>query len=128
MMADRSTSGRILIVVTDLMLESRITERAHVLGYDSSVASTIKTVREDLRSGPADLLVLDLQADGVPWQDVLTAAKEAQNGPIPILAYGQHTKPGLLRTARKGGCDLAVPRSQLVEEFPALIDQLLRRT
>ncbi|MEE8345771.1 MAG: hypothetical protein V3S20_00340 [Dehalococcoidia bacterium] len=128
MMADRSTSGRILVVVTDLMLESRIMERARALGYDVSIASTIQAVREALRSGPADVLVLDLQADGVPWQDVLAAAKEAPNGPVPILAYGQHTKPDLLRTARNGGCDLAVPRSRLVEEFPALIDQLRRRT
>ncbi len=103
-------------------------ERARALGYDVSVASTIKAVREALRSGPADVMVLDLQADGVPWQDVLAAAKEAPNGPVPILAYGQHTKPDLLRTARNGGCDLAVPRSRLVEEFPALIDQLRRRT
>ena len=128
MTADRSTLGRILVVVTDLMLESRIMERARALGYDVSVASTIQAVREAMRSGPADVLVLDLQADGVPWQDVLAAAKEAPNGPVPILAYGQHTKPDLLRTARNGGCDLAVPRSRLVEEFPALIDQLRRRT
>jgi DNA-binding response OmpR family regulator len=127
MTADRSTLGRILVVVTDLMLESRIMERARALGYGVSVASTIQAVREALRSGPADVLVLDLQADGVPWQDVLAAAKEAPNGPVPILAYGQHTMPDLLRTARKGGCDLAVPRSRLVEEFPALIDQLRRR-
>ena len=128
MTADCSTSRHILLVATDLMLESRVIEWARALGYGVTVASTIQAVREALRSGPADLLVLDLQANGTRWRDVLAAAREAPNGPVPVLAYGQHTKPDLLRSARNGGCDLAVPRSQLVEEFPALIEQLRRRT
>ena len=54
----------------------------------------------------------------------MAAVKEGAGGPVPVLAYGQHTKPDVLRAARDGGCDMAVPRSQLMEEFPALVEQV----
>ena len=125
--SESSTSGRILAVVTDLMLESRIREKARAVDYDVSVADTVQAIREELDSAPPDLLVLDLQAEGLPWREAVAAAKEGAHGPIPVLAYGQHTKPDILRAARDGGCDMAVPRSQLMEEFPALIEQVRRR-
>jgi DNA-binding response OmpR family regulator len=128
MRADSSTSGRILAVVTDLMLESRIREKARAMGYDVSVADTVQAVCEALDSAPPDLLVLDLQAEGLPWREAVAAAKEGADSPVPVLAYGQHTKPHLLRAARDAGCAMAVPRSQLMEEFPALIEQVRRQT
>ena len=119
-----SAKARILLVATDLILESRVVEPARALGYDVTTAGTLEAVREALRSGPADVLVLDLQADGVPWREVVAAAREVTNSRLPILAYGRHTKPDLLRAARAAGCDLAVPRSQLVEELPRLIERV----
>ncbi len=97
------------------------------MGYGVSVADTVQAVRDAVDSAPPDLLVLDLQAEGLPWREAVAAAKEGAHGPIPVLAYGQHTKPDVLRAARDGGCDMAVPRSQLMEEFPALIEQVRRR-
>ena len=127
MEAASSTSGRILAAVTDLMLESRIRQRARAIDYDVSVADTVQAVRDAVDSAPPDLLVLDLQAEGLPWREAVAAAKDGADGPVPVLAYGQHTKPDVLRAARDGGCDMAVPRSQLMEEFPALIEQVRRR-
>ena len=127
MRAEPSTSGRILAVVADLMLESRIREKARAMDYEVCVADTVQAVREALDSTPPDLLVLDLQAEGLPWREAVAAAKEGADGPVPVLAYGQHTKPDVLRAARDGGCDMAVPRSQLMEEFPALIERVRRR-
>ncbi len=109
------------------MLESRITEKARAMDYDVSVVGTAQAIREALDSAPPDLLVLDLQAEGLPWREAVAAAKDAADGPVPVLAYGQHTKPDVLRAARGGGCDMAVPRSQLMEEFPALIERVRRR-
>lgn len=126
MTPDSSTSGRILAVVTDLMLESRIREKARAMGYDVSVVGTAQAVRDAVDSAPPDLLVLDLQAEGLPWREAVAAAREGAGGPVPVLAYGQHTKADVLRAARDGGCDMAVPRSQLMEEFPALVEKVRR--
>ncbi|MBI2912952.1 MAG: hypothetical protein HYY03_03435 [Chloroflexi bacterium] len=104
------------------MLRSRVAEGARALGHDVAVADSVAAARDALRQQPPALLVLDLQAQDIAWQEVVAAAKEAG---VPVLAYGQHTKPSILRAARRAGCDLAVPRSQLVAELPALIERLL---
>ena len=119
-----SPRRRLLLVATDLLLRSRVVETTRALGYDVAVAETAEAARDALRRDRPALLVLDLQASGLVWQEVVAAAKAAPGGPVPILAYGQHTKPSILRAARRAGCDLAVPRSQLVAELPQLIERL----
>ena len=118
--------GRIILVSTDLIRESRIAEGGRALGYEVQTASTIDALSTALASTRPDLLILDLQAEGAPWREVIELARRAGDGGVPVLAYGQHTKPKLLRAARVAGCDLAVPRSKLVDELPQLIERTIR--
>ena len=118
MAGNLSTSGRIVLVATDLMRQSRVAEAARALGYAVAVATTIDEAREALHAGATAVVILDLQAEGIPWRDVLAAV-----GPVPVIAFGQHTKPDILRQAKAAGCRLAVPRSQLVAELPELIER-----
>ena len=115
-----STSGRIVLVATDLMRQSRVAEAARALGYTVAVATTAEEAREALRgdAGAGAIVILDLQTEGLPWRDVVAAA-----GSVPVIAFGQHTKPDVLRAAKAAGCRLAVPRSQLVAELPQLIER-----
>ena len=117
-MAGNLSSGRIVLVATDLMRQSRVAEAARALGYAVAVATTAEEAREALRGDAAAVVILDLQAEGVPWRDVLAAAS-----PVPVIAFGQHTKPDVLRAARAAGCRLAVPRSRLAAELPRLIEK-----
>ena len=118
MAGNPSTSGRIVLVATDLMRQSRVAEAARALGYAVALATTAEEAREALRGDAAAVVILDLQAEGLPWREVLAVAR-----PIPVIAFGQHTKPGILRQAKAAGCRLAVPRSQLVAELPQLIEK-----
>jgi DNA-binding NarL/FixJ family response regulator len=119
---------RLVLVATHLMFQSRIREGARALGFKVTTVDTMEAARDALHSAPTALLVLDLQAEGVSWEEVVAAAKERPGGPVPILAYGQHTKPALLRSARAAGCDLVVPRSRLVEDLPRLIERVVQGT
>ena len=119
MAGNLSTSGRIVLVATDLMRQSRVAEAARALGYAVAVATTVEEAREALRGGAAAaVVILDLQAEGLPWREVL-----AEAGAVPVIAFGQHTKPDILRQAKAAGCRLAVPRSRLVKELPQLIER-----
>jgi len=113
-----------VMTVTNLLFQSRIAEAARALGFEVAVATSDEAVREAMHAGPASLLVLDLQAENVSWREAVAAAGRAPGSPVPVLAYGQHTKPALLRAARAAGCDLVVPRSTLVEKLPSLIRRL----
>lgn len=118
MAGNLSTSGRIVLVATDLMRQSRVAEAARALGYTVAVATTAEEAREALRAGAAAVVILDLQAEGLPWRDVVTVA-----GSVPVIAFGQHTKPDVLRAAKAAGCRVAVPRSRLVKQLPRLIEK-----
>ena len=74
-----------------------------------------------IASAPA-LVVVDIHAAGIDANAVIAAAREAG---VPVLAFGRHTSAGDLRAAREAGADKVVPRSQLVEELPQLIADLV---
>jgi len=117
-MAGNLSASGIVLVATDLMRQSRVAEAALALGYAVAVATTAEEAREALRGDSSAVVILDLQAEGAPWRDVLAAV-----GSAPVIAFGQHTKPDILRQAKADGCRLAVPRSRLVKELPRLIER-----
>jgi DNA-binding NarL/FixJ family response regulator len=114
-------TATIIAVVSDIMFRSRIEEGVSALGYDCLVADEAASVIEAL-SGNAALALIDLHAEGIDWRETAALAREAG---LAVLAFGRHTEAQLLRDARAAGCDLVVPRSQLVEELPALIERML---
>ena len=110
-----------VITVSDLMFQPRITAAVRALGLEPRVADTTAAAGEAIAAGPA-LVVVDLQDRRVQAAEVITAAKAAG---ARVLAFGRHTDSGALRAARKAGADTVVPRSQLVEELPQLIERLI---
>ena len=111
--------NRILIVATDLMLQSRVREGAQVLGYEPVLADA------DALDDAGDALVfVDLHVEGIDWRDAVARAKAAG---APVLAFGRHTEADLLQQARDAGCDRVVARSTLVTELPRLIEALAGR-
>ncbi len=67
-----------------------------------------------------DAVILDLHA-GLETTDVVGLCTPLG---VPVLAFGRHTEPALLRAAREAGCAQVVPRSTFVEEMAALVKGL----
>jgi len=109
----------IVAVVDDLLFQSRLELQAQRLGYEFVVVDD----GASLERMPADvtLAIVDLHVRGIDWRAAVTKANERG---VPVLAFGRHTETQLLRDARDAGCDRVVPRSQLVEELPELIEEL----
>ena len=110
-----------VIAVPDLMFQPRIEAVARDLGFETEVADSALSARDALARRPA-LVIVDLHANGLDAETVIRGAKAMG---ARVLAFGRHTEPGTLRAARQAGADLAVARSQLVEELPQLIKQLI---
>jgi len=109
-----------VIAVPDLMFQPRIEAAARTLGFETEVADTPVSARDALARRPA-IVIVDLHAIGLDAETVIRGAKVV--GSV-VLAFGRHTEAATLKAARQAGADLAVPRSQLVEELPELISQL----
>ncbi len=103
--------ARIVALVTDLMLASRVEGSLRAAGHDVTVQGT---------AGPdaasADAIVADLEA--------VNAAEVAAIGP-PTLGFYSHVDVDTRRAAEEAGFDVVVPRSRMARELPALVEKLI---
>jgi hypothetical protein len=103
------------------MFEPRIAAAAETLNLPSRSVQNAQEFDDAVPSASA--AIIDLHDRTV---DALAAIGRAHAVGVPVLAFGRHTEPALLRAARDAGARIVVPRSQLVEELPQLIERLTR--
>jgi hypothetical protein len=104
--------ARVLSISTDLMLGSKVQETLKAAGHEVTSAPSI--AEADLEG--VELAVADLDIGGF---DALT-------GPgLPVLGYYSHVDVETKQAAEAAGVTLAVPRSRMARELPALVEKLL---
>jgi hypothetical protein len=102
--------SRVLAVVPDLMLSSRVAEGLGAAGHEVEVVAALpETVG-------ADAIVCDLEA--------VDPAAVAATG-VPALGFYSHVDVETRAAAEAAGIDVVVPRSRMARELPALIQALL---
>lgn len=102
--------ARVLAIVPDLMLSSRVEESLRSAGHDVAVMQSLPDPVE------ADVLICDLDAVDV---------KEVARADAPTLGFYSHVDVETKQAADAAGIDLAVPRSRMARELPQLVDELL---
>lgn len=109
-LAARSVA-RVLALVSDLMLASRVDGSLSAAGHEV-------TVRADPGEDASgfDLIVSDLE--------LVDAEAVAAIGP-PTLGFYSHVDVETRRRAEKAGFDLVVPRSRMARELPDLVSRML---
>ena len=97
-------SKRVFLATRDLLFRSKLGAVVTAAGGEVS--------RDEKE---CDLVVLEVADPGAPER-----IAELVGRGIPVLAYGAHVRPELLRTAREAGA-LAVPNSQVEERLRELL-------
>ena len=103
--------ARVVALVSDLMLASRVDGALTAAGHDVTVLGAPADDAAD-----ADLIVADLEA--VDPSEVVAI------GP-PTLGFYSHVDVDTKRRAEDAGFDLVVPRSRMSRELPELAERLL---
>lgn len=104
--------ARVLSISTDLMLGSKVQETLSAAGHEVVASASIGESTWD----GIDLIVADLDAEN----------PEALVGlGMPVLGYYSHVDVETKEAAEAAGVDLAVPRSRMARELPALVERLL---
>jgi len=103
--------ARIVALVSDLMLASRVEGSLRAAGHEVTVKAT-----PDAETVEADAIVADLEAVD---PDAVVAI-----GP-PTLGFYSHVDVETRGRAELAGFDVVVPRSRMARELPALIERLL---
>ena len=103
----------ILVMVPDLMFETRIADTARAMGY------RVESSKEKIAD--ANLAIVGLE-NNRHWQSFV---EKARSHNVPVLAFGRHTSLELLRLARTAGCTQIAVNSDIAERLPKLIEELL---
>jgi hypothetical protein len=104
--------ARVVSIATDLMLASKVDAMLTAAGHHVILARSV----EDAALDEAEIVVADLDAAD-------PAALGALD--VPVLGYYSHVDVDIRKAADAAGVDLAVPRSRMARELPALVEQLL---
>jgi hypothetical protein len=102
--------ARVLAVVSDLMLASRVREGLAGAGHEISVVATLPVSVE------ADAIVCDL--DAVDVDEIIATG-------VPALGFCSHLDFATRTEAQAAGLKLVVPRSRMARELPQLLETLL---
>lgn len=103
--------ARVVAVVPDLMLASRVTTALAGAGHETEQDSSLP---EELDG--VDLVVADLDA----------VEPEALAGlGVPAIGFYQHTDAETKRRGDAAGLAFTVPRSRMVRELPELVERAL---
>jgi hypothetical protein len=105
--------ARVVSIATDLMLASRVDAMLTAAGHHVILARSV----DEATLGEAELVVADLDA---AEPEALAALD------VPVLGYYSHVDVDTRKAAEAAGVDLAVPRSRMARELPALVEQLLK--
>jgi hypothetical protein len=103
--------ARVVAVVSDLMLASRVQESLRAAGHEVSVVPSLPDSVE------ADALVCDL--------DAVDPAAVAAAG-VPAVGFYSHVDVETKRRAEAAGLGMVVPRSRMARELPQLVETLLK--
>ena len=103
--------ARVLAIVTDLMLGSRVSTALQGAGHEVT-----QVAEAPEQAGEVELIVADL--------DTVDPVALAELGP-PVIGFYQHTDVETKKLAEEAGLALAVPRSRMVRELPELVDRAL---
>jgi hypothetical protein len=102
--------ARVLGVVSDLMLASRVEGSLSAAGHDVRIEPALPEAVE------ADVIVCDL--------DVADPAAIVATG-LPALGFYAHTDLETRRRAEEAGLQPVVPRSRMARDLVTLVDGLL---
>ncbi len=102
--------ARVLAVVADLMLASRVEGSLSAAGHAVTVVPCLPA------DADVELLVCDL--------DAVDAGAVASLG-IPALGFYSHVDVAARKRAEEAGIEMVVPRSRMARELPTLAERLL---
>ncbi|HET6831956.1 MAG TPA: hypothetical protein VFH44_11470 [Solirubrobacterales bacterium] len=105
--------ARVLALVSDLMLASRVEAPLAAAGHEVTVSSD-----PGAEAGSYDVVVADLE--------LVDPALIAAAGP-PAIGFYSHVDVATRRRAEAAGLDLVVPRSRMARELPELVAAVLER-
>jgi CheY-like chemotaxis protein len=98
----------------DLIFFSRVAGAARAGGFTVRMVKLADELLAQAKQHLPAAIILDLNLPELDLTDMLEKLRAACTAMPCLVAYGSHVEAEVLRSARKAGCDLVMPRSQFV--------------
>ena len=118
---DNQPEIEVIVLIRDLIFETRIKSTAQALGIGATVVRSVNELATLLNQSAIRLLIVDLNTAGPAAFDAVRAAK-AHPG-VRVLAFVSHVDTDLANLATQAGADEVLPRSRFTAQLPALLAQ-----
>lgn len=103
--------ARVVAIVSDLMLASRVTTSLDGAGHEVEQVSSVPAELDGV-----DLIVADLDT---------VDPRELAGAGVPAIGFYSHVDADAKVRADDAGIAMAVPRSRMARELPELVERLL---
>ena len=110
-------------LTNDLMFSSRVTAAARDRGIQLDVVSSPDALLEKLASADINLVLLDLNLNGLDIQTLVPQLRAVSDRPVSIIAYASHVHESKLADAKEAGCDEVLSRGQFDNQYGELLDK-----
>lgn len=117
-----------LAITGNLFFLPRIEAAAEACGMDTLHGGDAAALLEAAGPRPIAIAFLDLELDEPIWAEALAgltqrrdASADGVNEPWPIIAYGPHGEPEMLRKARAQGASQTLIKRDFAEQIPKLL-------
>jgi CheY-like chemotaxis protein len=111
----------IVVIVPDLLIETRIEAVARAL--DAAVEPvSIQEAAERIASSSPALVIVDLAAPGLDLESIASAARRER---VRLAGFYPHVDRALRRTAKEAGVNHVYARSRFLRELPAILRESL---
>lgn len=110
----------ILVVINDLIFQTKIQSTAHSLGFFTHQLSSADTIGAVLGEFFPGLVIFDLNSARGEIFGAIEALRTAADRPH-VVAFCSHVDVALMDRARLAGADEVLARSQFTRDLPQII-------
>jgi DNA-binding NarL/FixJ family response regulator len=117
--------ARILVLVNDLLLGSKIREAVIASGHEAVFCSSAAALDAAVKTGaPAAAVLADLSPRGEDPIPAICELKRGSLAAVPVVGYFSHVDTATRQRAQEAGIDQVLPRSAFFGDLPALIERV----
>jgi CheY-like chemotaxis protein len=113
----------VLVVISDLLFQTKIRSTAATLGVDVHCVSTGHEAMAALDAHAPALMIVDLNSVGEAALEAIAIGVAHPRKPR-VLAYVSHVDQELAEAATAAGADQVLPRSRFNAELPSILRNL----
>lgn len=103
----------VVLLCDDLLFGSKVTATGRAHGIPVAVART--PAAAVAKAADAACVIVDLHLDGLNVEALLGELRATR--PVRVIGFGSHVDVETLKSARRAGCDLVMPKSQFSAEL-----------